>query len=295
MYAEGSQRSICSWSPQFWLIPTDTELNELDRLLPQANDDDDDDDFRGPVTEFRKDYFSATAIAIRFLQQLDPQVRMHVRSIVIEEEHASGESQASHAQGLIPFCQENPKLRVETRVDLWRTIILHSGAFNTQGPNTRGILLKISHWISEIICLRDLGMPKDQFSLVFQGGTAQLSQQMCDVVKRAAAVQDALEWHHSTQPADARYHPLLINKISEAFPSDVRQVIQGNTPIRFDAHTGELWDVREVIQAQEQLGPFPDWWEEVCPSSSFDQPPQGWEDMWNEYIVKVDSLRKMNR
>jgi hypothetical protein len=64
--------------------------------------------------------FSAAAVAIRFLRQ-NLKLRTHIRRIVLSEDREAVGFPESHGKWLVPFCLENTRLRIERRVNLWRT------------------------------------------------------------------------------------------------------------------------------------------------------------------------------
>jgi hypothetical protein len=65
--------------------------------------------------------FSAAASANHYLRSIGP-LRCHVRRIVLLEDHRAVPGSLEHGQGFLPFIAENPQLRIERRIDLWRTI-----------------------------------------------------------------------------------------------------------------------------------------------------------------------------
>lgn len=84
------------------------------------NDGQPDDPGTGREGNQGKYRFSAAAAAVKFLSSCP--VRMHLRSIRLLEDKLAVAYPESHAQGLIKFCIENPRLHVERRVDLWRNV-----------------------------------------------------------------------------------------------------------------------------------------------------------------------------
>ncbi|KAH6973007.1 hypothetical protein BKA56DRAFT_593146 [Ilyonectria sp. MPI-CAGE-AT-0026] len=127
--------------------------------------------------------YSAAAVAIRFLDSIPASIRLKIRNIVLHEDRRAIAFPESHARGLIPFCQENPLLRIERRVDLWRTI------FQAEGMNTLeryrgrvsemdakfstyGLCGSLADWLIEAAELPQDGMPPNSFSLVLDGDPA---------------------------------------------------------------------------------------------------------------------------
>ncbi|KAI2466425.1 hypothetical protein F4781DRAFT_405762 [Annulohypoxylon bovei var. microspora] len=90
---------------------------------------------------------------------------------------------ASHARGLIPFCKENPRLRVERRAYLWRDVFLHGilprvcdyiplcspmpdiGVLDAH--LSESMARSFALWTVEALSLIPAVMPADSFSLVF--------------------------------------------------------------------------------------------------------------------------------
>ncbi|KAJ4135312.1 hypothetical protein NW768_004938 [Fusarium equiseti] len=72
----------------------------------------------------KRAFFSATSVAIRFLSRIPEQQRLSIRKIILDENRPSVSLSMCHANGLIPFCNENGKLRIEHRWNLWTTLLL---------------------------------------------------------------------------------------------------------------------------------------------------------------------------
>ncbi|CVL04785.1 uncharacterized protein FMAN_12863 [Fusarium mangiferae] len=80
--------------------------------------------YTGP--EYRYQYkmrLSAAAVAIKFLGQISRQQRLCISKLVLNDDRNAISSPESHVLGLIPFFQENTKLIVEHRLNLWRNIL----------------------------------------------------------------------------------------------------------------------------------------------------------------------------
>jgi len=65
--------------------------------------------------------FSAAAIAIRFLNFLPQGLRKQIQRLRLVENRTSIAHPECHMRGLIPFCIDMPKLRIERRVSIWKT------------------------------------------------------------------------------------------------------------------------------------------------------------------------------
>ncbi|KAK9436981.1 hypothetical protein VB005_11798 [Metarhizium brunneum] len=166
--------------------------------------------------------FSAASKAIRFLSQCPKQLRMQLRRICLHETSHSVAFPECHALGLIPYCQENPRLYVERRVNIWRTLLQttytdscilswtpendwlfytnpehHGGEESANGARLASyrITRVFSRWAMEALELVRSGMPRRSFKLVFDGDPApQLATGLFrDLIQRDATWQRVLE------------------------------------------------------------------------------------------------------
>lgn len=80
---------------------------------------------------------------------LAPSCRQQMRRLVFHEDHQSVAYPECHAKGLIPFCRENPALRVERQASLWRDIFLATGdraeALSAIRPTSRSPTQKLAY------------------------------------------------------------------------------------------------------------------------------------------------------
>uniref|UniRef100_A0A8H7MYB2 Uncharacterized protein n=1 Tax=Bionectria ochroleuca TaxID=29856 RepID=A0A8H7MYB2_BIOOC len=135
--------------------------------------------------------YSAAAAAICFLRSTTPDTRARMRNIRICEDLPSVADPSSHALGLIPFCQENPALRIVRRASLWRNIFYElQPQYSWQRrvrylhhyPNSEahGIALDgrlpvmdigrpVACWMAEAGDLSSMGMPAGQYTLDLDG------------------------------------------------------------------------------------------------------------------------------
>jgi hypothetical protein len=142
--------------------------------------------------------YSAAAVAIRWLASTSGQLRDSIRRIILHEDHITVGLAECHAQGLVPFCQENPHLRIERRLSLWKNALASSSPLNelerhsdypaewkSQGRTSRflsrmpvstyrgelradHIADSISLYMIEASVLPSLGMPKKLFFVGFR-------------------------------------------------------------------------------------------------------------------------------
>lgn len=137
----------------------------------------------------RKHFFSAAALAIRFLKSISRRQRLLITQLVLNEDRMAVGIPECHIIGLIPFFEENPNLFIDHRVNLWRNILPKSdkidlSSFPTDNesvlnhpehiPSSHQVFSqfagqKISHFIMHTLeALRD-GLPAQSCSFIFDG------------------------------------------------------------------------------------------------------------------------------
>ncbi|KAM5345934.1 hypothetical protein ACJ41O_011795 [Fusarium nematophilum] len=164
-------RHVQAWHHGHWINPGDRSYHPSNY----------------PPTEFlyrEKLRFSAAAAAIRFLGRLPPSKRLQLRNVVLHEDHVAVGTPECHARGLIPFCKENPRLRVERRVSLLHNIFqtpalldfFDLGDFERGTSRRRSELVYssalrhgVADWLRDALAVVDAGMPADSFTLVLDG------------------------------------------------------------------------------------------------------------------------------
>lgn len=149
---------------------------------------------------------SAAAVAIHCLRSvLSPTARRQVCRIVLNEDRDAVGFASCHARGLIPFCADNPLLRIERRVSVWRNLFCwtwHDGGDwhdRVDVPldsrwgrlQPREVTEPVADWMVEAAALEQLGMPQGSFTLVLDGDPIPLrtSQVFHHVVQWDAANQ----------------------------------------------------------------------------------------------------------
>ncbi|KAI4665200.1 uncharacterized protein J4E88_010525 [Alternaria novae-zelandiae] len=265
-YSKDTQTKILQWRPRLWSIPNHAELEAISEFLPPwptaiANP--------VPDHEYAPNmYFSAAAVAIRFLEELAPKPREQLRKIVIQEDHPSVASSKTHAQGLISFCQANPKVRIERRVNVWPTEFVYRS--NYFAHHTKVIVKMIATWINEVKILYQMGMPAGCFTLVLHGPSEEASQQLSDAITRAAIwLEGTVELARREQ---RQFHPF--QGITEDFVDVIKEMLRGEIPARFDAEMDEVWDIEKILS--EHVGDWPSKVSDVFHLQDFEEPEGGW-------------------
>lgn len=147
-----------------WLIPEDDdEITCRRRLLYR--------DFVGPRDTGFNYRFSAASACIRFLRSV-PDARTALRQAVLEEDRPSVPFAECHAQGLLSFFRENPKLHVTRRANLWRNVFQCA---DTDVPDRacayKMAFNRLEKWsVSPVIArwvVEHLDLPEESFTLIF--------------------------------------------------------------------------------------------------------------------------------
>ncbi|EXF76433.1 hypothetical protein CFIO01_11820 [Colletotrichum fioriniae PJ7] len=287
-----ARTASCAARVREWDIPTAPDLKEMSswiaedkRLLSSIRHGSDGSVYR----------FSAAASAIRYLQSIPAAMRAQLRKIVLVEDYRSVAHPESHARGLIPFCRENPLLRVERRVNLWRNLFQvdkrwytphqqceHQNRAATRALRSRDITSTVALWVTEALALGPAGMPAASFSLVLDGDPA---PQLCarifqTVVQRDAAWQRAwtesmdrglvlvhpvLDWfeRRGEDAARAGVHPVsgvyesYLGYFYEGFPEAMRDIARrgGGSVVRCNFDAGEPWDAEKVVRCNKMWTP----------------------------------------
>ncbi|KAI4688133.1 uncharacterized protein J4E84_005061 [Alternaria hordeiaustralica] len=268
--SKAEQQQVLQWQPDSWFIPTDDDLEALEEFLPH---DENSYPFHAVhIRGGRRSYFSAAAVAIRFLSRLSESTRSHLRWVTILEDECSDPESFSHARGLVPFCIFNTQLEIERRVDIWRTSLIGITRANHWYTEGRGrVMREIGMWISEAKALTVLGMPPGSYNLVLHGPSPLASQQICDATARVAIWDEGCRL---ITKADPIHGPYFDHMLGEGFADAIKGVIEGNIPARFDADMGKIWDIDQLLRDQD--GDWPEDLDDVFELRNLEEPPEGW-------------------
>ncbi|OBR10273.1 C6 transcription factor [Colletotrichum higginsianum IMI 349063] len=314
---------LIDYSPAPWAIPTQQEVEEMLWLLYGTHTFEEDasyglwdNDSNPGLSKFR---YSAVAVAIRFLESVTPAHRAQIRHIKLMEDRESVSNPECHALGLIPFCRENPLLRVERHISLWRNVFLHHTAYKTFFDRLRfeasleanEISGAVALWIMEALALGPAGMPSGSFTLVLDGdGDTRCSEIFQTVVLRDAAWQEAMDECYSRgilppQPwAKRRQNPrsrgdgpggVAYEKAAnhsylyEGFPQAIRDIVNGTSVVRCNFDPGEYEDVEQLIETRKTwtLAEWKGkWYERVTKSFEPSPPLPSWKDILREFLLE---------
>jgi hypothetical protein len=271
-YTRSIQSQVIEWKPAHWWTPSQKDLDDVAEFLPDAPELLTWDSSGREMKV--KYYFSGAATAIRFFESLNPQQRMHLRKIVIQEDSPAVGLPETHAQGLVPFCIANPNLQIERRVDVWKTVFIpNSEEFD---DDVFDIVTNIGRWINETKYLRNVGMPTASFSLVLHGPSEEASQQVCDAMIRAAIWRDGAEQRYRQRGEN------FGSRIALDLVDIMKAMIRGDIPARFEADMGAIWDIDKILREHE--GDWPFHVKRVFSLKDFEEPEEGWEAARARYM-----------
>ncbi|KAF6840977.1 hypothetical protein CMUS01_03750 [Colletotrichum musicola] len=258
-----------------WTIPSEDDMQSLCTEVYESESFIKYIKRNGDRTKFR---FSAAAAAIHFLQYLPATLRAQLRSIVLNEDHESVAKPQCHILGLIPFCQDNPLLRVERRVSLWNNAFLRDRRYDKHPehryqPELRirpwaldagQITRNIGQWIVEALALGPAGMPPSSFTVLLDGQPVpqQCAQIFQLTIQRDASWQAA--WIESLSRGilpelswfDRRCHTsgMWQTRVCvypgykyECLPQALRDIAENKSIVRCNFDVSEPWDVEKII------------------------------------------------
>jgi len=272
-YTEASRYSMLDWNAQRWEIPRRDDLEQVERLWPE--DSHNKEHVRYCVQRL---YYSATAVTLQFLEQLPLEIRIHIREIIIEEDNPAVNEPYTHIRGMARFWQENPRLKVEHRVEVWKTILLDPQHWD------RSAILSICDWIQQAraACTQNEG---GSYSLILHGPSTSASQNLSDVMVRLAKWQigNAEFLDRAGQEFDKWDHC-----VSEYYPNYVRDIVESGIPVRFEAeYVPEPWDPATILR--EHFGDWPLDHREATERYAFEEPEGGWKAARDGCWIEFDS------
>ena len=231
VYTRDTLYQIIEWRPTYWWIPEKKDLDKVAKYVPPAPEL--GTRHNGRIKRFKR-YFSAAAAAIQFLERLTPKKRAQVRKIVIQKDYASLGLSQTQARGLVPYLLENPRLRIERRVDIWGTVLIPN---RERSYGVERALEDVAAWIHEASMPWIMDLPTGSFSLVLHGPNERASELLCNAVLQAAM------WQDGAKELTRRGNMQGMTPIADDFVDVIKAVVRGDVPVRFEADVPELWDI----------------------------------------------------
>ncbi|CAI0651933.1 unnamed protein product [Colletotrichum noveboracense] len=276
---------------QHWAVPSAEDMRYL--TLDQASNS----RSRGTRLRDRTKYrFSAAAVAIHVLQSLPVSSRMHLRRVILNEDREAVADPQCHGLRLIPFCKENPLLRVERRkpgcavqaqISIY-TLGYGFGSGHAQrrqlgyrglGPRARGhafrVILATSGWPASALAMH-ASLPTD-------------CPARCGLASSMASFsRPSLSWFDRKGELRGSRVPDLP---SEKWPQALRDIAEGSSIVRCNFDVGDSWDVEKIVEDHRQWT-VQQWMEGLGkrePSTwEPDAPLPNWREIVEENLVYVE-------
>jgi hypothetical protein len=313
-------REVIVYNYMPWKIPTEEDIIAMKHVLGPENRVDDVKWNELRYLDRFKYRFSAASVAISFLESLSLVAQLQIRKIVLHEKNRAVAWPQCHAQGFIPFCQRNPKLRIERRVDLWKAILPDASGLLIDNEHPRSANVRpdpcdsaqadsitsgfhnqgcIASWIMEVMSLHSLGMPSQSFRMVIDGDlTPTQSTRIFDVAKRDAAWQIACEACLSDRkiwqtPLDSWEIRLWAVYIMDGFPEALRAITNGQSPVSCNFDIGQMPDTEPLV-SQGRTWTLEEWghnWRASVPANIDTEVPScSWLDLQRENTLPQTTL-----
>ncbi|KAF2022224.1 hypothetical protein BU24DRAFT_405110 [Aaosphaeria arxii CBS 175.79] len=267
-----------------WSIPS----NET--IVQMANEIKLSDRCLNVTSNFKKNRFSAAAVTIEFLGALKPRIRKHIRKIIVHEDHMSHCNPACHVEGFIHFCIENPKLRIERRLSIWRNVMLGShrsedGFYPSVVP-ANIVPMSLTPWLVDAARLKSRGMPDDSFSLVLDcdGAPEHSASLIRDTIHRYVAWQATYDKAHENfyskdEATTSAYYPAMFcRELPKVWKDAIEHPENSIIRFNFDLGTMEQPAVRPLNFIQpsssgEALVDATEWMSEIDYDNELIKPP----------------------
>ncbi|KAF9695721.1 hypothetical protein EKO04_006355 [Ascochyta lentis] len=204
---------------------------------------------------------SAAALAINFFKSISATTRKSIRAVELVEDQAAVAYPECHTRGLISFCNENPELRIQRLVNIWKTvlpIVYRRNNFQGQTCLGRGRITEhVAEWLIEATSLPALGMPEGCFTLVLDADPLPVeAAQVFDEIIEDSAEQAAMDrsfpqelldderWLERRVGCDER-----LSLYFEGFPEAMQALTAGNEGIvRCNFDLSSRVDLEQTIQ-----------------------------------------------
>jgi hypothetical protein len=299
-----------------WRIPTDAEMDTIVKEgfphWPDPRFEDKKMSSEYWKSDRGKYRFSAAAAAVHFLESVPDSTRQQIRNITLLEDRLSVAFPACHAKGLVPFCLENPELRIDRHVSLWKNVFLGSRwaadyghvlaawvELDTGFVDTElweeNATMPVAEWMVEA----SIPILPTAISLVLDGNPTpeQTAEVFRNTVQRDAAWQRALDKAFapgSSDDEDVYRRRCAKPWYFERFP-EILEALCNHDPlsrVSCNFQTGTPWDesqINEIIEANRGLEEVTDWHDEWEKSASSGYPPApplpSWQDLLKENLL----------
>ena len=284
-----------------WLIPCNADMSRLAKICELEPG-------RPHIPSAIKYSYSAASVALRFLHSLSKATRNTIRKIMLLEDREAVANPNCHGQGLIKMCKAHPKLRIEHIVKLWQNAFPIGYARPdyklacTYGRGLDGlerdrlesvdVTKAIGSWIAEALALPSYGMPRESYSLTFDGNpNPEHASEVFQIVRRDAAWQSALDsaYMGGTLPKPSPLaRRLQRGYMYECLPEAIYNISIGNGPITCNFDLGSPYDIENLLQEHRGWS-IDDWsekWNSHQPKNFQTKPPlPPWHILRWQYVL----------
>lgn len=123
--------------------------------------------------------------------------------------------------------------------------------------------------IAESRLTRAKGIPKGSFTVVLHGQSPRASKQLADMLRTAAMLYDVSATDGRREGDRGRFTSYVTH---EDFVPLIKELMNGELPAQVDGEMGEIWDVEEMLD--EQQDGWPRYWHEILPNLDFEEPSE---------------------
>ncbi|KAF5987533.1 hypothetical protein FBULB1_1922 [Fusarium bulbicola] len=230
-----------------------------------------EDETKEYLAKFR---ISAASAARDWLNKLPANKRMCIRRLVIIEDYPSVGRQECHAAGLVPFCKENPQLRVNHQVNMLnvifsRALLNRSRSFQSLelyagheigadafDQANRVLFYEIAEWLAEIVSLPEAGMPNESYTFTLDGEPIAFicSRIFQEIVLRKEAMRLTIERSLPSLDPEVRLYMGL--ELHRGHGNAFAQLIDNSSFIKANFDPGQLWNAEKMLAEFRRIGPW---------------------------------------
>ncbi|KAF5987204.1 hypothetical protein FCOIX_1058 [Fusarium coicis] len=215
---------------------------------------------------------SAASAAIDWLKKVPAKKRVCIRGLGIIEDYPSVGRQECHAAGLVPFCKENPQLRINHRVSmlnviLSRALLRRATSFASLKAYARheigemafkeassASFSEIANWLAETVPLPKAGMPNGAYTFTLNGEPipAICSRIFQHIVLRKEAMRITME--QSLPSLDEGTRLDIAPRLHQGHGNAFAQLIDNTSFIKANFDPGQLEDPEKMLAEFQRIG-----------------------------------------
>ncbi|KAF5722412.1 hypothetical protein FMUND_2924 [Fusarium mundagurra] len=231
----------------------------------------------GPNERQTKEYhakfrISAAAAAIHWLKKVPAKKRVCIRGLAIIEDYPSVGRQECHAAGLVPFCKENPQLRINHQVSMLnvifsRALLRRATCFASLQEYARheigevafkeassASFSEIANWLAETVSLPKAGMPDGAYTFTLDGEPIPLicSRIFQHIVLRKETMRITMEQSLPSMDEGTRLD--IAPRLHRGHGNAFAQLIDNSSFIKANFDPGQLEDPEKMLAEFQRIG-----------------------------------------